>query len=282
MRNASIDLAAAAKRGIEIVHTDYYGSNATGLRLCRTPPAAHIAPSHTPIQARPGRRLKVEDGEAPCLARILAGIGKQAPNPDRRVAEQGAERRTVMTLAGLNATQASHERRRSPTMVTCAGTISAWSAAVSCSSRSRRPTSTSVEKPGSSSAASFTRQTIFGTSLLRPMSPKSIQAGTPSRPGEFHPEPLSDPDFDTLASSGSRHRNESCRLPPNIGAHPVASWLAFDVGDLPPLLHGHYPASSPPRGSPPLGGASAFRPRGFSRLSLFRWHRRPGFQIPCV
>src|ERR1700688_5022989 len=87
--------------------------------------------------------------------------------------------------------------------------------------------------------------------------------------------------LDTLASSGSCHRNEGCRLPPKIGAHPVASWLTPDVGDLPPLLHGHYPVSSLLRGSPPLAGASVFRPRGFDRLCLFPWHRRPGSQVPC-
>jgi Resolvase, N terminal domain len=35
------------------------------------------------------------------------------------------------------------------------------------------------------------------------------------------------------------------------------------------------------RGSPPLAGASVFRPRGFGRLCLFPWHRRPGSQVPC-
>src|SRR6266851_6733411 len=61
----------------------------------------------------------------------------------------------------------------------------------------------------------------------------------PSRPGEFHPEPLTDPDL-TL----SRHpaRATARRLPPSVenGAPPVASWLTPNVGDLPPSLHGHY------------------------------------------
>jgi len=37
---------------------------------------------------------------------------------------------------------------------------------------------------------------------------RSKQFGTflPSRPGEFHPEPLTDSGLDTLASSGSCHR----------------------------------------------------------------------------
>jgi hypothetical protein len=32
-------------------------------------------------------------------------------------------------------------------------------------------------------------------------------------------------------------------------------------------------------GSPPLSGASVLRPRGWSRLCLFSWHRRPGSQF---
>src|ERR1700692_3635904 len=75
--------------------------------------------------------------------------------------------------------------------------------------------------------------------------------------------------LDTLASSGSCHRNEGCRLPPKIGAHPVASWLTPDVGDLPPLLHGHYPASSLLRSSPPLTGASVLSASRFRPLAPF-------------
>jgi hypothetical protein len=75
--------------------------------------------------------------------------------------------------------------------------------------------------------------------------------------------------LDTLASSGSCHRNEGCRLPPKIGAHPVASWLTPDVGDLPPLLHGHYPASSLLRSSPPLTGASVLSASRFRPLVPF-------------
>ena len=49
---------------------------------------------------RHGCGLEVEGGEALCLARPLAGTGEQAPNPDWDVAEQRAERRDVMSLAG--------------------------------------------------------------------------------------------------------------------------------------------------------------------------------------
>ena len=86
--------------------------------------------------------------------------------------------------------------------------------------------------------------------------------------------------LDTLASSGSCHRNEGCRLPSRIGAPPVASWLTPNVGDLPPSLHGHYPASSLLRSSPPLPAASVLSASQFRCLYLFPWHRRTGSQVP--
>src|SRR5689334_19461831 len=65
----------------------------------------------------------------------------------------------------------------------------------------------------------------------------------PSRPGESHPEPLTDPDL-TL----SRHpaRAIERRLPPsaeNWGSS-CCQLARSDVDDLLPLLHGHYPVSS--------------------------------------
>src|SRR5271169_4369279 len=62
----------------------------------------------------------------------------------------------------------------------------------------------------------------------------------PSRPGEFHPEPLTDPDLTLSRVIRLVPPHEGCRLPSRIGAPPVASWLAPNVGDLPPSLHGHY------------------------------------------
>ena len=102
---------------------------------------------------------------------------------------------------------------------------------------------------------------------------------SPSRPGEFHPEPLTDPDL-TL----SRHpaRATERRLPPPVEnwAPPVASWLTPNVGDLPPSLHGHCPASSLLRSSPPLPDASVLSASQFRCLYLFPWHRRTGSQVP--
>ena len=62
----------------------------------------------------------------------------------------------------------------------------------------------------------------------------------PSRPGEFHPEPLTDPD---VILSHHPARATARRLPPSVEsfkAPPVAGWLAPNVGDLPPSLREHY------------------------------------------
>ena len=40
-------------------------------------------------------------------------------------------------------------------------------------------------------------------------SARLLAALRPSRPGEFHPEPLTDPDLTLLASSGSCHRTKA-------------------------------------------------------------------------
>src|SRR4249920_732779 len=71
--------------------------------------------------------------------------------------------------------------------------------------------------------------------LSRPYLPRSypdVSATLPSRPGEFHPEPLTDPD---VILSHHPARATARRLPPS-----VESWLAPNVGDLPPSLHEHY------------------------------------------
>jgi len=45
-------------------------------------------------------------------------------------------------------------------------------------------------------------------------------------------------------------------------------------------LHGHYPASSLLRSSPPLGGASVLSASRVRRLCLFPCHRHTGSQVP--
>jgi hypothetical protein len=70
-----------------------------------------------------------------------------------------------------------------------------------------------------------------------------------------------------LDSSGSCHR-ESCRLPLNLRAPPGMTRL-LNGDDLPPWLHGHYPASSLLQGSPPLSGASVLSASRLEPLAPF-------------
>jgi hypothetical protein len=64
----------------------------------------------------------------------------------------------------------------------------------------------------------------------------------PSRPEEFHPEPLTEPDL--ILSHHPAHAIAR-RLPPSIDhwAHPVAGWPMLKGNDLPPSLQPHYRAS---------------------------------------
>ena len=87
----------------------------------------------------------------------------------------------------------------------------------------------------------------------------------PSRPGEFHPEPLTDP---CLTVSGHTARATRGRLAPSaetIGflLLPVDPYRSR-LGDPPPSLHENYPVSSLLRSSPPLLGHRYCRPRGAS------------------
>src|SRR6202021_3996136 len=91
----------------------------------------------------------------------------------------------------------------------------------------------------------------------------------PSRPGELHPEPLTDPDL-TL----SRHpaRATARRLPPS-----VENWrlLLLPVGSLPTAMTcllrstSITPASSLLQGSPPLSGASVLSASRLEPLAPF-------------
>ena len=85
---------------------------------------------------------------------------------------------------------------------------------------------------------------------------------------------------DTLASSGSCPRTKTAAFRREMRALPVVSWPALNVGDLPPLLHGHYPASLLLQSSPPLPAASVLSASQFRCLYLFPWHRRTGSQVP--
>jgi hypothetical protein len=103
----------------------------------------------------------------------------------------------------------------------------------------------------------------------------------PSRPGEFHPEPLTDPYVNLSIHTA---RVIARRLPPSAEPSgssrfdPVGPWSTAmtcplcSTGITP--LHHYYRAVRP---SP---AHRYFRPRGWSRLCLFPWHRRPGSHVP--
>ena len=83
-----------------------------------------------------------------------------------------------------------------------------------------------------------------------------------------------------LDSHGSCHPR---RLPPS--AEPPGSSCCqlskqSGAGDLLPLLHGHYPASSLLRSSAPLVGVSVLSASWVCHLCLFPLHHRPGSQVP--
>ena len=101
----------------------------------------------------------------------------------------------------------------------------------------------------------------------------------PSRPGEFHPEPLTDPD---VILSHHPARATARRLPPSVEsfkAPPVAGWRR-PLATCPLRSASITPASSLVRGSPPLSGASVLSASRVLRLCFLPWHRRPGSQVP--
>ncbi len=103
---------------------------------------------------------------------------------------------------------------------------------------------------------------------------------SPSRPGEFHPEPLTEPD---VRLSPHPARATQRRLTPSgktVGflRSPVDPTSA--ASDPPPSLHGHYPASSLLWGGPRLTGPSVLSASRVRRLCLFPYHGQPGSQVP--
>jgi hypothetical protein len=111
-----------------------------------------------------------------------------------------------------------------------------------------------------------------------------VQCGrpkVPSRPGEFHPESLTEPD---LILSHHPARAIARRLPPSaessgssrfnpVGPCSTAMTRPLCSTGITPLRR-YYEAVRP---SP---AHRYFRPRGWSRLRLFPWHRRPGSHVP--
>jgi len=105
----------------------------------------------------------------------------------------------------------------------------------------------------------------------------------PSRPGEFHPEPLTEPYVNlSIHTARATHR----RLPSSADTRGL---LRFPVG--PPIsTRVTRPLSSIPiagtssllRSSPPLSTALVLSASRFRRLCLFPWHQRTGSQVPCI
>jgi hypothetical protein len=100
----------------------------------------------------------------------------------------------------------------------------------------------------------------------------------PSRPGESHPEPLTDPCV-TVSRHTARAIPESCRPPSKPAGSSCCQLTHYgsDVDDLPPSLHGYYSASSLVRGSPPLGVASVLSPSWFNPLVASPFASTPRF-----
>ncbi len=103
----------------------------------------------------------------------------------------------------------------------------------------------------------------------------------PSRPREFHPEPLTEPD---LILSHHQARAIARRLPPSdelsdsswfdpVGPRSMAMTYPLRSTGITPLHH-YYRAVRP---SP---AHRYFQPHGCSRLRFFPWHRRPGSHVP--
>jgi hypothetical protein len=101
----------------------------------------------------------------------------------------------------------------------------------------------------------------------------------PSRPGEFHPQSLTDSGRETLASSGSCLRWKAAAFRQIWSSFPCGL-ARSDCGDQSPSLRRHYPASSLLRDCPPLSAASVLSASQVRCLYLFPWHRWTGSQVP--
>src|SRR5216683_6789811 len=109
----------------------------------------------------------------------------------------------------------------------------------------------------------------------------SARPSLPSRPGEFHPEPLTDPYVNLSIHTA---RVIARRLPPS--AEPSGSSRFDPVGPCSTTMTcllgsaGITPLQRYYEAVRPSPAHRYFRPRGWSRLHLFPWHRRPGSHVP--
>src|SRR5215831_20790364 len=103
----------------------------------------------------------------------------------------------------------------------------------------------------------------------------------PSRPGESHPEALTDPCL-SLSAHTARAIHRELPLSATISRFlllPVDQ-VDHDANGLPPSLCGRYPASTLLRGSPSLTGVSVLSASRGYHLCLFPSHRRSSSQVP--
>ena len=119
----------------------------------------------------------------------------------------------------------------------------------------------------------------FGRPVHLRGGPHRLQPGSRVAPGNFTPRRSQIPDVN-LSIHPARATQQ--RLPPSIKTRSSSGYPLTppDVGDLLPLLHGHYPVSSLLRSSAPLIGASVLSASRFFHLCLFPLHHRPGSQVP--
>src|SRR5258708_12447038 len=103
----------------------------------------------------------------------------------------------------------------------------------------------------------------------------------PSRPGEFHPEPLTDPDLNLSIHPA---RVTARRLP--ASAEPSGASRFDPVGPRSPTMThplrsmGIAPLRRYYEAVRPSPAHRYFQPPGWSRLCFFPWHRRPGSHVP--
>src|SRR5271165_5745066 len=126
------------------------------------------------------------------------------------------------------------------------------------------------------------RDCRVGGDVAAPTPHRPGRADLPSRPGEFHPEPLTDPDMNlSIHPARAIHR----RLPPSV---EIGGLLRSPVG--PSLQRGWPPPFAPwalPHFSTTTEESAPAWPVGISasrisRLCLFPWHRQTGAPHPSA
>ncbi len=189
-------------------------------------------------------------------------------------AQRGRQQPKLPRTSGLSYCPADVGHRSDQTMVwwRCARHPQAGTPVLLFSARFRHRDSDPVSPPIG------TLSTMTGWKACRSLS----LIGWPSRPGEFHPQPLTEPDV-SLSTYPARATHR--RLPPSAATSgfildfPVDP-IGHDASDPLPSLHGHYPASSLLRSSPPLLDASVLSASRDRRLCLLPYHHPAGSQVP--